>query len=93
MGSSLLNLDKFWREKYKKPLVHFINIDKLNRTRFFFSDKNAFDFFLQFFSDRFALNTKTMRLEDKRKGNLPIVMFTDPYYNDVQNTLDAFKGC
>lgn len=93
LGSSLLNLDKFWREKYKEPLIHFINIDRFNRTRFFSPIKTPFDFFLQFFSDRFHLNTKTMRLEDKRKGKLPIVIFKDDYYNDVENTLNAFKGC
>ncbi|MFH1223951.1 MAG: UTP--glucose-1-phosphate uridylyltransferase, partial [Pseudomonadota bacterium] len=93
MGSSLLNLDKFWREKYKKPLVHFINIDRSNRTRFFCPVKTPFDLFLQFFSDRFTLNTKTMRLVDNRPGKLPVVILKDDYYNDVENTLNAFKGC
>ncbi|MCX6113489.1 MAG: UTP--glucose-1-phosphate uridylyltransferase, partial [Proteobacteria bacterium] len=92
MGSSILNLDRFWREHYGEPLVHFINIDRNNRTRFFSPIKTPFDFFMQFFSDRFVFDEKTIRLIDQRPGKLPFINFKDDYYNDVQNVLDAFKG-
>ncbi len=92
MGSSILNLDKFWRQHYGEPLVHFINIDRKNRTRFFSPIKTPFDFFMQFFSDKFIFDPKTVRLIDQNPGHLPFIAFKDPYYNDVQNVLDAFKG-
>lgn len=92
MASSLLNLDKFWRKHYGKPIVHFVNVDKQNRTRFFSPVKTAFDFFIQFHSDRFVLDMETMRLVDKRKGALPLIELKDEYYNDVKNVLESFKG-
>ena len=92
MGSSILNLDRFWRKHYGEALVYFINIDRKNRTRFFSPIKTPFDFFMQFFSDRFVFDEKTIRLIDQRPGELPFVNFKDDYYNDVQNVLNAFKG-
>ncbi|MCO5143357.1 MAG: UTP--glucose-1-phosphate uridylyltransferase [Oligoflexia bacterium] len=97
MGSSFLNLDKFWREKYGEPLVHIVNIEKEHRTDFFSPIKSAFDYFMQFYSDRFVFNPKTMRLENKNPNNLPFVSLKDPaskdkYYQDVQNVLDSFQG-
>ena len=92
MASSLLNLDKFWRKKHKTPLVHFVNVDRENRTRFFSPIKTAFDFFIQFHSDRFVLDMDTMRLVDKRRGALPLVQLCDESYNDVKTVLDRFKG-
>ena len=92
MGSSILNLDRFWRGHYGEALVHFINIDRKNRTRFFSPIKTPFDFFMQFFSDRFVFDEKTVRLIDQRPGTLPFVNFKDDYYNDVQNVLSAFEG-
>ncbi len=92
MASSLLNLDKFWREHYGKPIVHFVNVGKQNRTRFFSPVKTAFDFFIQFHSDRFVLDMETMRLVDKRKGSLPLIELKGEYYNDVKNVLECFNG-
>jgi len=92
MASSLLNLDKFWRKHYGKPIVHFVNVNKQNRTRFFSPVKTAFDFFIQFHSDRFVLDMDTMRLVDNRKGSLPLIEFKDEYYNDVKNVLECFNG-
>jgi UDP-N-acetylglucosamine pyrophosphorylase len=92
MGSSILNLDKFWRQRYKTPLVHILNIDRKDRTKFFSPIKSGFDFFMQFFSDRFSLDEKRIRLEDMRKGHLPLIHLEDPYYTDLQNVLNAFKG-
>ncbi len=92
MASSLLNLDKFWRERYNQPIVHFVNVGRGNRTRFFSPVKTAFDFFVQFHSDRFVLDTDTMRLVDNRRGSLPLIELKDVYYNDVNNVLDCFEG-
>ena len=92
MASSLLNLDKYWRKHYKEPIVHFVNVGRENRTRFFSPVKTAFDFFIQFHSDRFVLDTDNMRLIDKRKGALPLIELKDEYYNDVKHVLDCFGG-
>lgn len=91
MGSVLLNLDRYWRKRYKKPLVAIINVDKKNRTKFFSPIKVAFDFFIQFFSDRFVLDQKTMTLIDQTPGEIPSINLQDPYYNRQDNTLKAFK--
>jgi hypothetical protein len=96
LGSSLLNLDRFWREKYGEPLVQFINIDREHRTDFFSPIKTAFDFFLQFSSDRFTLDETRMRLINHRPGKLPSVSLTDPetkdkYWADVSNVQKAFR--
>src|SRR5690606_14642666 len=48
MGSSLLNLDRYWRSRYGEPLVRFINVERESRTRFFSPIKTAFDFYMQF---------------------------------------------
>ena len=92
MGSSLLNLDRYWRKHFGQPLVHFINVTKETRTRFFSPIKSAFDFFMQFHSDRFTLNPLSLRLENHRPGELPSVTLTDQYYSDVKNVLDSFQG-
>jgi hypothetical protein len=92
MASSLLNLDKYWRKRYKHPIVHFVNVGRQNRTKFFSPVKTAFDFFIQFHSDRFMFDTNTMRQEDKRKGHLPLIELKDEYYNDVKNVLESFNG-
>jgi UDP-N-acetylglucosamine pyrophosphorylase len=97
MGSSLLNLDRFWRAHYQEPLVHFINVDHLHRTDFFSPIKSAFDFFMQFHSDRFRLLTDSMRLKNERPGSLPSVSLSDTrtsdkYYHDVQTVLECFQG-
>ncbi len=92
MGSTLLNLDAAHRFAFNEPLVHFVNIERQNRTRFFSPVKTAFDFFMLFYSDRFSLNQKTFRLTDNRPGALPLINLQDPYYMEVQNILDAFEG-
>ncbi len=92
MGSVLLNLDRFWRKYYKESLVTFINVDKKNRTHFFSPIKMAFDFFMQFHSDRFSLDESTMQLQDLRAGHIPAVSFESKYYAELANVLDAFEG-
>jgi UDP-N-acetylglucosamine pyrophosphorylase len=92
MGSTLLNLDATYRFEFGEPLVHFVNIERQNRTRFFSPVKTAFDFFMLFHSDRFSLNLKTFRLIDHRPGVLPLISLSNSYYLEVQNVLDAFEG-
>lgn len=97
MGSCLLNLDRFWRDRYQEPLVHFINVDRQTRTRFFSPIKTAFDYFMQFHSDLFELNPKEMRLNHRRPGKIPSVTLIDSstqdrYYQDVQTILESFSG-
>ncbi|MBL6991198.1 MAG: UTP--glucose-1-phosphate uridylyltransferase [Bacteriovoracaceae bacterium] len=93
MGTVILNLDKYWRSRYKKGLVHFLNVDETNRTKFFSPIKTAFDYFMQFRSDRFEFDEKSFRLVNKNCGMLPNVALKDKFYKSVQNVLDTFLGC
>lgn len=97
MGSTLLNLDRFWRSRYGEPLVYFINVSREERTDFFSPIKNGFDFFLQFHSDRFRLDRETLRLVNARPGAIPSVRFVAPagqekYWDDLSTVLEAFAG-
>lgn len=97
MGSTLMNLDRYWRQRHGEPLVHLIHVDRTHRTEFFSPIKSAFDFFMQFHSDRFVFDPATMRLQNLRPGELPRVSLSDPatrdrYYQDVQTVLDVFHG-
>ncbi len=44
IGSVILNLDKFFRTNYKKPLVSFLNLAPHNREKFFLPIKKREDF-------------------------------------------------
>lgn len=97
MGSTLMNLDRHWRRRHGAPLVHLIHVDRMHRTEFFSPIKSAFDYFMQFHSDRFSFDSSTMRPRNLRPGELPRVSLSDPstrdrYYQDVENVLDAFRG-
>lgn len=97
MGSSLLNFDRYWRKKFGQPLVHFINVERNARTQFFSPIKTAFDYFMQFHSDRFELDPKSMRLEHVGHDKLPLIVLKDAetkdkYYADVSTVLTAFEG-
>lgn len=97
MGSSLLNFDRYWRKRYGRPLVHFINVEREHRTRFFSPIKTAFDYFMQFHSDRFELDPATMRLSHAGVERLPLVVLKDAetgdkYYADVSTVLSVFAG-
>jgi hypothetical protein len=92
MGSAILNLDKLWRQEMHEPLVHILNVETEYRTDFFCPIKSAFDYWLQFHSDRFSLNTQTLRLENKSSKNLPAISLQHSYYKDVENTLNTFKN-
>lgn len=97
MGSSLLNIDRYWRKHFGKPLVHFVNVERECRTKFFSPIKTAFDYFMQFHSDRFELNPSTMRLSHVGAEKLPLVVLKDEesgdrYYADVSTVLSNFAG-
>jgi hypothetical protein len=93
MGSLFLNLDRFWRERYGQPLVHFLNVGKQDRTQFFSPVKTAFDYFVQTRSDRFSLCEKSFRLINHNPDYLPQVALGDSYYKSVTNVLAAFEDC
>lgn len=97
MGSSLLNFDRFWRRRFGRPLVHFVNVEREYRTRFFSPIKTAFDYFMQFYSDRFSLDPSAMRLSHESTARLPLVVLKDAatkdrYYADVSTVLTNFEG-
>ena len=91
MGSSLLNLDRYWRKHFREPLVHFINVERAHRSRFFSPIKTAFDFFIQFHSDRFRLDENTMRLHNLCPARLLSATFADPWYADITHVMSAFQ--
>lgn len=93
MGTVLLNLDRYWRATKGKGLIHFLNVDAENRTKFFSPIKTAFDYFMQFQSDRFALDESCYRLVNKNSGSLPNVTLRHKFYKSVQNVLEAFQAC
>ncbi len=91
LGSSLLNLVRYWREHYREPLVYFIKVVRERRSQIFSPIKSAFDYFMQFHSDRFQWERETLKLKHLRGGDLPSVSLSDPYYADVENVLEAFS--
>ena len=91
MGSVFLNLDTYWRENFKTPLIHIMNVSKVNRTRFFSPIKSAFDFFMQYHSDRFTFNQDTFHLVNNFPGKLPRVEIPSDY-KDVSTVLEDFQG-
>ncbi|MBT4791244.1 MAG: hypothetical protein HON90_06715 [Halobacteriovoraceae bacterium] len=44
LGSSILNLDKFFRQNFDQPLVNFLNLAPQNRAKFFLPIKTRGDF-------------------------------------------------
>jgi hypothetical protein len=96
MGSVLLNLNRYWKKNYSESLVQFVNIGIEKRTSVFSPVKTAFDFFMQFYSDRFSLDDK-MILRNLRPGEILAVRLVDPkgiqgFYSDVSNVLEVFVG-
>jgi hypothetical protein len=99
-GSVVMNLDHAFRKAYGKPLVHIITVPLKDRCQFFSPVKTAFDFFMQFHSDRFTLmhdaHSKLFKLKNLG-GDLPVVSLSDPvthdrFYNDLDCVLSAFKN-
>jgi hypothetical protein len=92
MGSVILKLDRVYRENFNgEPLVHFLNIGKEDRTQFFAPIKSAFDFFMQFYSDRFKVDALAFKIVDQRPGSIPKVTLNDDFYKEAANVLKAFK--
>lgn len=92
MGTVVLNLDRYWRNHYGSPIVHFLNVDSINRTKFFCPIKTAFDYYMQFHSDRFAFDPQSYRLINLCPGELPLINLGHSVYKDVQPVLELFKG-
>ena len=92
MGSVALNLDYYWRRSFGTPLVYILNVDTENRTDFFSPVKTAFDFYMQFYTDRFRFDSNTFKLKSLNKKFLPMVNFTSSRYKEIQNVLDDFKN-
>ncbi len=97
MGSTILNLDRYYRKTYGEGLVSIVNIDEASRTDFFSPIKSAFDYFMQFHSDLYQINPVNLKLKFKGPKSLPSFSLKDPstndqYYADVQNVLDSFQS-
>lgn len=96
MGSIMLKLDQHFRGNHNTPLITFMNIERNHRTKFFAPIKTAFDYWMLFYSDRFAFDNTKKRLIDNRPGFLPSVKFSDAeskdkHYANVKNILESFK--
>lgn len=96
MGTSIMNLDRYYRKKFGEPLVYIVNIENSRRTDFFSPIKSAFDYYLQFHSDRFEVNPANYRLKHNNR-DLPKFALLDPatenkYYGNVSNVLSSFKN-
>lgn len=92
MGSVVLKLDRLYRETFNgQPLVHFLNIGKNQRTQYFAPIKSGFDFFMQFYSDRFVVDGKAFKIIDQRPGAIPKVSLADDFYKEAANVLKSFK--
>lgn len=63
IGSTLLNLDKYFRLNFKTPLISFLNLDSRERENFFIPIKKMEDF--EDLIDRYTYNNKTGRLDLK----------------------------
>ena len=92
LGSVFLNLDAYWRENFNEPLVHILNIPVKYRTRFFSPIKTAFDYFMQYHSDRFSFNENNYHLKNNNIAYLPMISLPNTY-KDVSNVLEDFKDC
>jgi hypothetical protein len=97
ISSVMLNLDRYFRSSYGVSLITFLNIESQFRTKFFAPIKTAFDYWMQFYSDRFSFDSRNYRIVDNRPGFLPKIKLLDPdtadkYYTDVTNVLTSFNG-
>lgn len=96
MGSVIMNLDRYFRRTQNRPIVQIVNIPADQRSDFFTPIKFAFDYFLQFHSDRFVVDSTTFQL--RHVGTtLPSFALTGSdsqpkFYLDVKNVIDSFSG-
>ena len=96
LSSSILNLDKIYRNKYNESLVHFINVDLNYRTEFFSPIKIPIDFIEKFLSKRFTLG-ENYRLIDRKPGTLLKIKLLDPdsndnFWQDLSNALHSLNN-
>ncbi len=101
MGSALLNLNGFIQttddvnikallEKHRlKQLLYIVNFDAKTRNEIFTPVKFAYDFWFYAYSDHFAVNPQTFKVENKRPGHLP-AFDLDGYYKEVSNCVNSF---
>ena len=68
-------------------LVNVINVGAENRTDFFTPIKNAFDFWFQFYSDWFTMDTDVWELKSNRPGTLPEVNLSAPPIIKMDNII------
>jgi hypothetical protein len=93
MGSVMLNLDRYWRTRFGQGLVSFVNISREERFEFFAPVKSAFDFYHLFYSGGFHFTSETLSFKVLASSPLPLCVFADPAYGDVDFVLEAFAGC
>ncbi len=97
IGTVIMNLDRAYRKKHNgKQLVHIINFDSKERTSVFSPIKSAFDYFLQFNSDRFVFDPKTYKLVHQNDQLLSHNLL-DPktghkFYQDVETVRYYFHN-
>ena len=108
IGSCLLNLNAFFSAtkdprvkailqetlgSSDKKLLRIVNVDITKRTRFFTPIKNAFDYWLQAYSDYYKIYSRRWTLIDRRKGQVPPLVELNSYKKDGSNqiTLDKDK--
>ncbi len=108
MGSSMLNLAGFLSTNNDPQIIdlckkhgidpnlflRLVNIDVNKRTDFFAPIKFPIDYWLQFFSDHFTVDTTTWKLKNLRPGHLPALdtpdQDKDEYYSNVLNLFNLF---
>jgi len=108
MGSSVLSLAGFLSatdnpqvialcKKHgidRSKFLRIVNIDVKNRTDFFAPIKFPIDYWLQFFSDHFIVDTTTWKLKNLRPGHVPALdtpdQDKDEFYSNVLNLFNLF---
>jgi hypothetical protein len=77
-----------------KKFLRIVNIDVDRRTDFFAPIKFPIDYWLQFFSDHFRVDTTTWKLVNLRPGHVPALdtpdQDKDKYYSNVLNLFSFF---
>ncbi|MDD5775511.1 MAG: hypothetical protein PHS64_06195, partial [Candidatus Omnitrophica bacterium] len=72
-------------------ILYIVNAGKEYRTKFFTPIKTSFDYWLQYHSDLYRVNTHAWQLEQLGQ-NIPVVDLKDDWYKEVVNVLNAFEG-
>ncbi len=70
-------------------ILSIVNVGVDERIEFFTPVKTAFDFYLQFYTDYYRMNTKEWKLEANKP--VPPAASLSGYYDNVLNCFDAFK--